>query len=72
MYPDGSTIDFQTQKEIPIAFHMTRVKLRNKRIVDLAELINEPWVSFHQIECDGILAITDRTIPESAVSGRLN
>jgi hypothetical protein len=50
-YPNGSPIDFRTQQELPVAFHLMRVKLRDKRIINLIELLMEPWDSFSEIEC---------------------
>ncbi|MDP4221517.1 MAG: hypothetical protein Q8916_00800 [Bacteroidota bacterium] len=58
-YPDGSTVDFRTQNTLPVAFHLIRVKLRTKRIVNIVELLMKPWDEFHEIDCTGELEGAD-------------
>ena len=50
-------MDFRTPNELPSEISLTRVKLRSKKIVNLADLILEPWDHFSEIPCDSELLI---------------
>jgi hypothetical protein len=45
-------IDFRTPNELPPEISLTLVKLRNKEIVYLSDLILEEWDNFSEIPCD--------------------